>query len=78
MSKSLSPKALEAQYAERERAILALSSKGVISASDLLDLDRLGRCQVANELWALCDQSARNALLRDEHPHVRSCAVLAA
>ncbi len=73
-----SPQELEVLYAERDAAVLALAAKGRIEAPDLVALDRLGRCKVANEHWGICDGSARQALLNDPHHYVRSCACLAA
>ena len=62
-------------YAERDADIAAMRQRGVVAPPDLLAVDRLGRCRVANELWGICTQEARQALLEDPHPHVRSCAV---
>lgn len=73
-----SPQELEALYAKRVSAVSALADKGRIEAVDLVSLDRLGRCKVANEYWAICDESARRALLNDAHHFVRSCASFAA
>lgn len=69
---------LEVIYADRAKAIAVLAAAGRVDADDLRQLDRLGRCHVANELWNVCTSEARDALLHDEHPHVRSCASLAA
>lgn len=69
---------LEAFYERRDSEVQALSEKGSVSAEDLLKLDRLGRFKVANELWAKCDDGARDSLRNDEHHSVRSTAVLAA
>lgn len=68
---------LEAFYVQRDGEIATLSQKPVISADDLVPLDRLGRFRVADELWAKCDQKARSSLLHDEHHYVRSAAALA-
>lgn len=68
---------LEAFYAQREGEIAVLGQKPVITAEDLVPLDRLGRFQVADELWATCNQDARYSLLHDEHHFVRSAASLA-
>lgn len=68
---------LEGFYAQREKEVASLSQKPVISVEDLVSLDRLGRFQVANELWGKCDQAARFSLLHDEHHYVRSAAALA-
>lgn len=76
-----SPKEVQAIYDRRDRdlarlALRASSPRG-IDVGDLHALDRLGRVRVANELWGLCSEVARQALLTDEHAHVRSCAALA-
>lgn len=69
---------LDQIYADREAALLALAEKDQITSANLTALDRAGRVRVANELWRKCDRSARTALINDEHPHVRSCAAIAA
>jgi hypothetical protein len=72
------PAELEALYAEREHAVASLARKlSSISLADIDTLDRLGRGQVAADLWWRCDTEARQALLNDSHAHVRSTAVLA-
>lgn len=56
---------------------LALATKEVIEVQDLHTLDRIGRYEVAERYFAKCSPAARDALIHDEHPHVRSCAALA-
>jgi hypothetical protein len=68
------PQALEVLYALRDAGVSALADKGRIEAADLVPLDRIGRCKVANEHWGICDGSARHALINDSHHFVRSCA----
>lgn len=63
-------------YQLRKAEISTLSQRAVILEFDLRELDRGGRAVVASMLYAKCDDVARNALLHDEHPHVRSCAVI--
>ncbi|ARL04372.1 hypothetical protein BOC44_21655 (plasmid) [Burkholderia pseudomallei] len=63
-------------YQLREAEVAALSQRSVIVEADLGDLDRGGRAVVASLLYAKCDDRARQALLKDEHPHVRSCAAI--
>jgi hypothetical protein len=63
-------------YADRNRQVEALSKYKSISATDVHLLDRLGRFRIADELWSLCDSTARNALLNDENAHVRNAAKL--
>ncbi|MEL7968086.1 hypothetical protein AAG587_17085 [Vreelandella neptunia] len=65
----------EAVYAKRAAVVQAVASTGSIKVNDLPELDRLGRFTVAMEHWSICDQGARDALLNDQHPHVRSCAL---
>lgn len=72
-----SPENLERIYAERRAQVQRLGEKPSISAGDIQALTRHGRIQVADELWATCDQDARQALLHDEHAHVRSTAEIA-
>lgn len=61
-------------YALRDAEIVALEKKGAISIQDVYALERTGRCIVANTLWDKCDALAQDALLKDEHHFVRSCA----
>ena len=72
-----SPKQIEAIYTQRDADVARLSESLVIEPADIAALDRLGRCKVANELWAKCSESTRSALRTDEHHFVRSCAALA-
>lgn len=71
-----SPSQIQVIYAEREAQIKVLSKRHSIIAEDVHALTRHGRFQVADELWAKCDQGARTALLNDEHAQVRSAAKL--
>ena len=71
-----SPKQLEEIYEARRKQLELLDQKAEIQLADLKDLDRLGRCSVAGDRWAKCTQSVRDALINDEHPHVRSIATL--
>ncbi|MBB5546583.1 hypothetical protein A8H39_01975 [Paraburkholderia fungorum] len=64
-------------YQLREAEIERLTHRDVIVAPDLQGLDRGARFLVAATLFEKCDDAARQALLYDEHPHVRSCAVIA-
>ena len=66
----------EAAKAKRNELIQAMVESGSIKLGDLVALDRLGRFPVASEHWALCDKTARDSLLSDQHPHVRSCALI--
>lgn len=75
--KNRSRQELEAFYAERDFAVSELVIQGRINASDLAKLERLGRFKIADEHWAICDASARKALLNDAHHFVRSCAAIA-
>jgi hypothetical protein len=72
-----SPAEIQAKYDQRDADIFALKNKGEVTAADLKALDRLGRFRVADEMWHLCTEGAKISLLNDEHPHVKSCAVLA-
>lgn len=74
--KGSSPERVERMYAARDAYIDALVDRDVIGLSDLKVMERTGRVKVASEHWQLCDADAQGSLLRDEHPHVRSCAVL--
>lgn len=63
-------------YELREAQVAQLSGNSVVTEHDLRDLDRGGRVAVASLLYVKCNAAARHALLHDEHPHVRSCAVM--
>lgn len=72
------PGEIERLFEERDRMIANLQAKGAIDAKDLHDLERSGKCIVANEHWNLCTKDARDALHNDGHHFVRSCAAIAA
>lgn len=61
-------------YADRNRQVEALSKYRSISATDVHLLDKQGRIRIAEELWSLCDSTARNALLSDVSAQVRNAA----
>jgi hypothetical protein len=63
-------------YQLREAEVERLSQRDVIVVGDLQGLDRGARAVLATMLFKKCDGAARHALLHDEHPHVRTCAVL--
>lgn len=65
---------LQETYDKRAESVSSLAETGRIEAADLRELDYLGRCKVANEHWGICEASARQALLNDQHHFVRSCA----
>lgn len=67
---------VERLYAMRAAFVVALQAKGIVDVRDIGELDRLGRCEVASHHWRLCTPEARDALLRDAHHQVRSCALL--
>lgn len=73
----LSPDMVQELYARRDGEFDALATKGTINPSDLLRIDRLGRFRVACELWGKCSCDARAALFNDNHPYVRSAALIA-
>jgi len=78
--KSRCPKQGESEliFEVRDKYIARLKSKGSIDAKDLLDLERSGKCFVANDHWSICTKDARDALLNDAHHFVRSSAAIAA
>jgi hypothetical protein len=59
-------------YAARESVVQSLKEKGVVTVQDLSELDRLGRSQVADELWEISTKEVKLALLSDDHHQVRS------
>lgn len=63
-------------YRLREAEVERLSGRDVIVVGDLQCLDRGARAVLAAMLFEKCDTDTRHALLHDEHPHVRSCAVI--
>ena len=68
---------IERLYAVRSVWLKYLKSKQVIRPNDTLMLDKLGRCDLANQAWSKCDANTRKLLLNDPHHYVRSCATLA-
>ncbi|WP_139313514.1 hypothetical protein [Rhodoferax antarcticus] len=71
-----SPAEIEKIYSDRKAQVAGLAAKGSISVQDIQALTRHGRFQVADELWTICDEGAKKALISDEHHHVRSAAIL--
>jgi hypothetical protein len=72
------PAKIQALYDRRDAALSALHQQDKpVDLVHLAELDRLGRCRVADELWSRCTDTGRESLLHDEHPHVRSCAKIA-
>lgn len=67
---------VERLYAARRAFLDRLHAIGSVTLQDVQCLDRLGRAQVASDLWALSDADARHALLNDVHHQVRACAVI--
>lgn len=72
------PGEIERLFEQRDLLIASVVLKGAIEAKDLHDLERSGKCIVANEHWHLCTKDARDALHNDDHHFVRSCASIAA
>lgn len=64
-------------YEMRDAFIQQLVLKARVSQSEIQQLDRTGRCIVASNHWHICTRDAREALLSDEHAHVRACANIA-
>ncbi|MBP0639968.1 hypothetical protein [Cupriavidus sp. AcVe19-6a] len=76
-AKGSMPRAVVHQlYQLRELEVERLGQCEAIVMADLQGLDRLARAVVASMLFEKCDNDTRHALLHDEHPHVRSCAVI--
>ncbi|KAF7962625.1 hypothetical protein AWV80_19390 [Cupriavidus sp. UYMU48A] len=76
-AKGSMPRAVVHQlYQLREFEVERLSQRDPIVIADLQGLDRSARAMVASMLFEKCDDETRHALLHDEHPHVRSCAVI--
>lgn len=69
---------VELLYRLRAQEIDALSAKPVVTAADVLDLERGGRFTVADTLWHKCTTEARLLLLADPCPGVRSTARISA
>lgn len=74
------PKAGEVEqlYLLRDQLIRKLIVQGAVSEDDVRALDRLGRCNLASDHWALCDEHAKALLLADGHHQVRACAAISA
>ena len=77
MPKYPSQEDISAQDAARENVLDQLNQQRTITIEDVQKLDRLGRYQVACDMWNKCDRAAQSALRDDPHPHVRSAANLA-
>ncbi len=76
--RSGSPRQMEALMERRDKAVEVLRTKPVVDLSDIDVLDRLGRFSVAKDLFQKCSARCRSYLLNDEHPHVRSAAIISA
>ena len=76
MRKTLSQ--IEDMYAERDRRIAELGTLQRVDIRDLKGFERTGRFIIADKLWNRLTEDAKNALLHDEHAHVRSCARISA
>lgn len=63
-------------HARRAEFIQSFKAAGTIKLSNLSEMDRLGRYEVADECWNLCTPKAKQALLTDSHPHIRSAALM--
>lgn len=67
---------IEVLYARRAEFLQRFKAAGTIKLSNLSEMDRLGRYEVANDCWKLCTRRAKQALLTDSHPQVRSAALM--
>lgn len=65
-------------YSLRDAEVAALAKQAAITVSDVRGLERTGRFKVADELYGLCNDAARNELLNDAHHGVRSAAAISA
>lgn len=63
-------------YARRAEFIQSFKAAGTIKLSNLGEMDRLGRYEVAYDCWKLCTRRVKQALLTDSHPQVRSAALM--
>lgn len=63
-------------YWLRDQDVRLIAAKALITAADILTLDRGGRFTIACNHFAKCDTPAQEALLQDEHHSVRSAAKL--
>ena len=68
--------AVEQMYRLRDAEVAVLAERSVIGVHDILGLERTGRFLIASTLFAKCDDSARKALLQDQHHGVRSAAAI--
>ena len=67
---------VEAMYKARASYIAELSKGHRVTTEMFADIETHGRTNIASELWGICDQEARNLLLKDRHHFVTSSAVL--
>lgn len=70
-------KKIEQMYSDQFQLVDNLVRMDSISASDLVELNRIGKYRLIDIAWGLLTQDARIALLNDEHHFVRASAQLA-
>lgn len=63
-------------YDLRNAEVAALAGQSSISIDDVQNLERGGRFLIASEHFSKCTPQARNALLGDSSPGVRSAAAI--
>jgi hypothetical protein len=69
-------KEIDVLYARRADFLQSFKTTGIVKLSNVIEMDRLGRFDIASGHWNLCTLAAKKALLTDEHPQVRSAALL--
>jgi hypothetical protein len=69
-------KDIDVLYARRAEFVQNFKTAGTIKLSNVIEMDRLGRADLASDCWNLCTQEAKQALLTDSHSHVRSAALM--
>lgn len=76
MSKTLSTAEAQDLYDQQDQQVAALIASGAIDEKSIHSLHRIGRVKLLFAGgWTHCTAPAKDALLNDPHPHVRSCAI---
>jgi hypothetical protein len=70
------PQEVEKLHRLREQDLAALATKDVITVEDIQALEWGVKFEVANKFFDRCDDTAKHALLHDQHHAVRAAAQL--
>jgi hypothetical protein len=62
-------------FAEVEGCVSRLRECGEVTVGDVVSAHRMTAFRIAAQLWNICDNAARQALVANKHPHVRKTAL---